>query len=508
MSERACEIQARWFAQPAILPGPKEQMMHSRSSARKVALSGFRVLSLVISLLMMVDLHGLAFSAPARFQGDPPPIPGPGSRTFPETGQTVTGVFLNYWDTHGGLAQQGFPISPVLNEVSPLDGKTYTVQYFERAVFEYHPEEQPPYNVLLSQLGTFEYRQKYAQGAGSASHSDQQPNNSPISQLFTETGKHVGGKFLDYWQRNGGLAQQGYPISEEFQEKSDLDGKTYTVQYFERAVFEKHPENTPPYDVLLSQLGTFRYKGQYGSGQAGGPIEGLFDVGGYKLWLSCAGHGVPTVIMDSGLGSSSGDWMGIHPHVAESTRACRYDRAGLGQSEKGPKPRTSKQMVEELHALLAAARVEGPYVLVGQAEGGLNLQLFAKLYKSEVAAIVLVDAVHPDLDARYAAILTPEQEQQRHDLINLNREGVTYEDTHLSGAQVREAGPLPNVPLAVLRHGLPLRQPPGWPVEEIERIWRQMQEELAASVPGSKRARQQAYRSRPERHHPHPDKRA
>jgi pimeloyl-ACP methyl ester carboxylesterase len=142
-------------------------------------------------------------------------------------------------------------------------------------------------------------------------------------------------------------------------------------------------------------------------------------------------------------------------------------------------------MVKELHALLAAAKVEGPYVLVGQAEGGLNMQLFAKLYKSEVSAIVLVDAVHPDLDARYAAILTPEQEQQRHELINRNREGATYEDTHLSGAQVREAGPLPNVPLVVLRHGLPLRQPAGWPVEEIERIWRQMQEELAASVPGS-----------------------
>ncbi len=114
------------------------------------------------------------------------------------------------------------------------------------------------------------------------------------------------------------------------------------------------------------------------------------------------------------------------------------------------------------------------------------MQLFAKLYSSEVAAMVLVDAVHSDLDARYAAILTPEQEQQRQDLISRNREGATYEDTHLSGAQVREAGPLPNVPLVVLRHGQPLRQPVGWPVEEIERIWRQMQEELAASVPGSK----------------------
>ena len=58
--------------------------------------------------------------------------------------------------------------------------------------------------------------------------------------------------FLDYWNAHGGLAQQGFPISEEFVEKSDLNGQEYTVQYFERAVFEMHPENQPPYDVLLS----------------------------------------------------------------------------------------------------------------------------------------------------------------------------------------------------------------------------------------------------------------
>src|SRR5436190_1542628 len=79
-------------------------------------------------------------------------------------------------------------------------------------------------------------------------------------RTFPETGKAVGGRFLEYWDKNGGLPQQGYPISTEMQERSDIDGKTYTVQYFERAVFEYHPENKAPYDVLLSQLGTFRYR--------------------------------------------------------------------------------------------------------------------------------------------------------------------------------------------------------------------------------------------------------
>jgi hypothetical protein len=154
-----------------------------------------------------------------------------------------------------------------MTEYSQLDGKLYTVQYFERAVFEHHLELVPPlsplypeprqadYQVLLSQLGTFRYKEKYPNGAPG-----QKPNTSPGSRFFAETGHRVGGKFLEYWDTHGGLEQQGYPISDEFREVSDLDGKTYTVQYFERAVFELHPENQPPYDVLLSQLGTLRYR--------------------------------------------------------------------------------------------------------------------------------------------------------------------------------------------------------------------------------------------------------
>ncbi len=176
------------------------------------------------------------------------------SNTFPETGKTARGKFLAYWNAHGGLTQQGYPISEELAEKNDTDGKIYTVQYFERAVFEQHPENPAPNDVLLSLLGNFLYKQKYPNGAPG-----QQANNSSGSVLFKETGHRVGGKFLDYWNSHGGLAQQGYPISEEFNEKSDLDGKTYRVQYFERAVFEYHPENKPPYDVLLSQLGKFRY---------------------------------------------------------------------------------------------------------------------------------------------------------------------------------------------------------------------------------------------------------
>ena len=207
-----------------------------------------RLLS-VLSLLAMV-ISTVAVG-PSAAQGD--------SRLFPETGKTVKGRFLTYWTEHGALSQQGFPISEEMQEVSDTDGKTYTVQYFERAVFEYHPEEKPEFQVLLSLLGTFFYGARY----GSAGAPNQTPNAEANSVLVPETGKRLGGRFLDYWNSHGGLAQQGYPISDEFSEVSDLNGQTYKVQYFQRAVFEYHPEEKPEFQVLLSQLGTFQYRKKY-----------------------------------------------------------------------------------------------------------------------------------------------------------------------------------------------------------------------------------------------------
>ncbi len=203
---------------------------------------------IVLALFLPSPTSSVAISAPLA-----------DSHTFPETGHTVSGSFWTYWQAHGGLAQQGYPISEELQEKSDLNGQTYTVQYFERAVFEKHPENQPPYDVLLSQLGTFLYQAKYAQ-VGPPS----QQTSTTNPQYFPQTGHTLGGKFRTYWEQHGGLAQQGYPISDEFTEVSDLNSKVYTVQYFERAVFELHPENaSTPYEVLLSQLGTFRYHDRY-----------------------------------------------------------------------------------------------------------------------------------------------------------------------------------------------------------------------------------------------------
>ena len=88
---------------------------------------------------------------------------------------------------------------------------------------------------------------------------------------FAATGKQVCGRFLEYWRDNGGLAQQGLPLSDPFQERNELNGQTYTVQYFERAVFEAHPENQRPYDVLLSLVGREKFLARYPGGKPGAP---------------------------------------------------------------------------------------------------------------------------------------------------------------------------------------------------------------------------------------------
>jgi hypothetical protein len=94
--------------------------------------------------------------------------------------------------------------------------------------------------------------------------------NQTGCQNFPETGYQVCGRFLEYWRANGGLAQQGYPISIIFDERNADppagDGKVHRVQYFQRARFEEHLENTAPYDVLLGLVGAEQYKGRYPNG--------------------------------------------------------------------------------------------------------------------------------------------------------------------------------------------------------------------------------------------------
>jgi pimeloyl-ACP methyl ester carboxylesterase len=126
------------------------------------------------------------------------------------------------------------------------------------------------------------------------------------------------------------------------------------------------------------------------------PPGRLVDVGGFRLHIRCEGGGSPCVVFDAALGGSSVSWSLVQPAVAKITSTCTYDRAGLGWSDAGPRPRTAGRSAEELHTLLARAGVAPPFVLVGHSFGGLVARVFAHRYRSEVAGLVLVDPAHPE----------------------------------------------------------------------------------------------------------------
>jgi hypothetical protein len=185
-------------------------------------------------------------------------VPATG-RFFAETGFSVRGRFLDYWRAHGldlgdleisereSLALFGYPLSEEF-EQELEDGKTYRVQYFERARLEYHPENAAPYDVLLGQFG----RQVVA-GVAGAPTARVPSTGGPL--YFEETGHNVGPPFSTFWLRNGGLATFGYPLSEPFTQTLE-DGSTLTVQYFERARFEEHTaQEGMPYNIELGQFG-------------------------------------------------------------------------------------------------------------------------------------------------------------------------------------------------------------------------------------------------------------
>lgn len=120
---------------------------------------------------------------------------------------------------------------------------------------------------------------------------------------------------------------------------------------------------------------------------------GLYDVGGYRLYLTCSGAGSPTVILDAGLGADHSEWSAVQPAVARFTRVCSWDRAGLGKSDRRPRrgPVTTFEIAVELHTLLQQAGIKAPYILVGHSVGGIDMRIYQMRYPADVAGLVMAE---------------------------------------------------------------------------------------------------------------------
>ena len=267
------------------------------------------------------------------------------------------------------------------------------------------------------------------------------------------------------------------------------------------------------FGLIIAIAGAIYEKISEAHGRSANTMPGkLFDVGGYKMHIDCVGKGSPTVILESGLGDTYVSWRKVQPQIAEFSRVCSYDRAGLGYSESSSRPRTSKVMAQELHSLLQAAGIAPPYVLVGHSLGGFNVRLYASLYRKEVAGMVLVDASHPDQDNRFPPELknmegtwlreaeflefsTPfgiprlmglcdEEPVQRAAECNFHtaREGVAeLKAFSESAAETAATGSLGDMPLVVLSHDpdKPSSELPPDLATPTNDVWEKMQEELA-----------------------------
>ena len=117
----------------------------------------------------------------------------------------------------------------------------------------------------------------------------------------------------------------------------------------------------------------------------------MIDVDGQRLHVVCAGNGRPSVLFESGIAASSLSWSRVLRDVATFTRACAYDRAGLGWSDPARRPRTVTRMLAELRGVLANVATTGPYVLVGHSFGAFLVCAYASQHAADIAGLVLVD---------------------------------------------------------------------------------------------------------------------
>jgi hypothetical protein len=254
---------------------------------------------------------------------------------FAETQQCIGGAFRDFWESHGALEILGLPVTHPF-----VDDRRLIVQYFERAILEWHPDMVPEYQVLLTRLGADQLGKR-----PEASAPPQLPCAPPSCALLDQTQHTLRDTFLKYWQQNGGLPVFGFPLTEQFMEANQADGKPYLVQYFERNRFELHPEYAgTKYEVLLGLLGAESLKTQ--PGLANRPVAQVPEytrAAGIPLRLAIPAIGVDAAIEAVGVDSTntmetpedpwSTGWysLGARPgQIGNAVIAGHVDYAGIG----------------------------------------------------------------------------------------------------------------------------------------------------------------------------------
>lgn len=199
--------------------------------------------------------------------------------------------------------------------------------------------------------------------------------------------------------------------------------------------------------------------------------------------LKCTGSGSPTVILESGLGvDPTSTWGAVAPAVARDARVCVHRRPGTAGVPPVGRSRTAGAVASELARLMGAAHVARPVVLVGASFGGYVAQLYASRAPRDVAGVVLVDSLHPDIDRTFARLFGERAADARARQLAANSEGIAFRDLVASAREVAAAHGFPPVPLIVLEHGISF-DPGGEPDPALERAWGRMQRELAALSP-------------------------
>jgi pimeloyl-ACP methyl ester carboxylesterase len=206
----------------------------------------------------------------------------------------------------------------------------------------------------------------------------------------------------------------------------------------------------------------------------------MVDAGGYKIELLKQGSGSPAVVFVSGgFAALFEQWGPVQDRISEFTQTVVYNRGGSGGSEPAPPPRDSKHIASELHVALRSARVKPPYIFVGQSIGGIHVRVYAHMYPTDVAGLVLVDPTSEDYMIELGKVRPeqmpgvvgslPEAAQREYDLM----------DTDFQ--QAREAWPLPPVPVAVLTS-----MHPGTDLtRDSPMLWLALHKELVARIPGA-----------------------